>query len=162
MIVRDETRTDVATIRALVAAAFVDAPHSNGSEANIIDRLRADGALSVSLVAEEDGAVVGHVAFSPVSIGGEAGWYGLGPLAVAPSHRKRGIGAALVNAGLDRLHALGAKGCVVLGDPAYYGRFGFGHDPGVRLANVPPQYFQRLAIRGEPLVGLVEYHAAFT
>jgi len=162
MIIRTEVPSDIPGIRSVVRRAFQDAPHSGGNEAEIVDALRDSGALSVSLVAEDEGKVVGHVAFSPVSVDGQTlPWYGLGPVAVLADKRRRGIGEALINAGLERIRELGAKGCVVLGDPAYYGRFGFESDPDLRLANVPARYFQRLVLRGEPPRGMVDYHGAF-
>ena len=108
--------------------------------------LRLAGALTLSLVAEKDSAVVGHVAVSPVAItDGTFGWYGLGPIAVAPEFQARGIGSALMRRALADLRALGARGCVLLGNPEYYGRFGFKADPSLVLPGVPPQYFQSLA-----------------
>jgi putative acetyltransferase len=106
-------------------AAFRDAPHSDGHEANIVDALRIGGVLTVSLVAEDEDKIVGHVAFSPVAVNSqEFNWFGLGPVAVLTEKRRCGIGAALIEAGLKCLKELGARGCVVLGDPVYYRRFG--------------------------------------
>ena len=119
MIVRPEQDGDIDAIRALTETAFKTAPHADGTEHLIIDRLRAAGALTLSLVAEVDGVVAGHVAFSPVTVSdGSAGWYGLGPISVDPSRQGEGIGGKLIREGLDRLKALGATGCVLLGDPA--------------------------------------------
>lgn len=163
MIFRPENVQDIAEIRALMAAAFKDAPHSDGREGAIVDALRAAGALTVSLVAEQEGEIVGHVAFSPVAIGGKAAdWYGLGPVAVRPDRQRHGIGTRLVGAGLELIKDLGAAGCVVLGDPGYYARFGFEADPALQFPGVPAAYFQRLdfghaAGRG----GVVVYHPAF-
>lgn len=124
--------------------------------------LRAAGALAVSLVAEQDQEVVGHVACSPVTISdGARHWYGLGPLAVDPAHQSRGIGAALVRAGLAQLRIVSAAGCVVLGDPAYYGRFGFKAVPGLVYPGPPPEYFMALVFAGPVPQGEVSYHAAF-
>lgn len=162
MIIRDETPADIAAIRAVLTAAFAAAPHASGSEAAIVDALREQGALALSLVAEQNGTVVGHAAFSPVSIDGKrARWFGLGPVAVTPHEQRRGIGKTLIEAGIDRLVAMGAHGCVVLGDPAYYRRFGFASDANLRFPGVPEQYFQRLLLEGPAPAGVVEYHAAF-
>lgn len=162
MIIRAETLADLPAIRSVVTAAFQDAPHSGGNEAAIVDALRETGALAVSLVADDGGVVVGHVAFSPVMINvQDIGWYGLGPVAVLSTKRRRGIGEALIKAGLVRIEQLSARGCVVLGDPAYYGRFGFRADPDLRFADAPAEYFQRLVIDGEPPRGAVDYHPAF-
>ncbi len=162
MIIRAENSADSRAIRSLVTLAFHDAARSDGNEANIVDALRTDGDLTVSLVAEDDTTVVGHVAISPITVNKQnIGWFGLGPVAVLSERRRRGIGAALVEAALKRLAELGAKGCVVLGDPAYYRRFGFESDPSLRFADVPPGYFQRLVIDGEAPRGVVDYAAAF-
>jgi putative acetyltransferase len=145
-----------------VTRAFATAPHASGTEAAIVDGLRAADALSLSLVAEHDGQVVGHAAFSPVRIDDrDTIWFGLGPVAVDPDHQRRGIGDRLVRAGLAELRSRGAAGCVVLGDPAYYARFGFVADPALRYPGPPPEYFQHLSFDGPPPVGIVAYHPAF-
>jgi putative acetyltransferase len=162
MEIREEQRGEERAIAALIGAAFAGAAHSGGNEAAIVDALRRTDSLAVSLVAAEDGAIVGHVAFSPVATGGRtAGWFGLGPVAVRPERQRRGIGQSLIEAGLARLRAQGAKGCVVLGDPAYYRRFGFAADPAFQLAGVPPEYFLRLAFDSAARGGSVDYHPAF-
>jgi len=153
---------DAAAIRALTEAAFRDRPYSDQTEAGIIDALRAAGALTLSLVAIQDGVIVGHAAFSPVRITAAPGdWYGLGPISVRPDRQRRGIGRALVRDGLERLKSLMAAGCVVLGDPAYYARFGFQADPELSHGDAPPGYLQRVVLEGPPPKGEVAYHPAF-
>ena len=160
--IREEVGGDAAAIERVTEAAFAVAEHADGTEAQIVAALREAGALSVSLVAEIDGRLVGHVAASPVEVSdGAAGWFGLGPLSVLPGRRRRGIGAALVVEALERLRALEAAGCVVLGDPAYYRRFGFRGEPGLELPGVPPAYFLALAFANSLPTGAVTYHAAF-
>jgi putative acetyltransferase len=162
MIIRSEIPSDIEEIRALVTAAFKGAPHTSGTEAAIVDALRDGRTLTISLVADADGELIGQVAFSPVSIDGkQIGWYGLGPVTVRKDMQRSGIGKALINVGIERLTAIGAQGCVVLGDPAYYSRFGFESDPYIRFPGVPEQYFQRLKFNGQAPSGIVEYHAAF-
>jgi len=162
LLVRPETPADAAAIRQVTAAAFASAPHSSGTEAAIVDALRAAGALALSCVAEEAGALVGHAAFSPVTTSdGAPGWFGLGPVSVRPDHQRAGVGQALIRAGLATLRDQGAAGCVVLGDPGYYARFGFISDPALRYGDVPPGYFQRIVFRGAPPAGEVNYHASF-
>lgn len=164
MEIRKETQADAEMIRDLTQAAFAGAEHASGSEADIPGALRDAGALSLSLVAVEGAALLGHVAFSPVTIGGQnCGWYGLGPVSVRPDQQRRGIGAALIRAGLAQLREAGARGCVVLGDPAYYQRFGFACDPMLRFEGVPPEYFMRLVLddTAPPVQGDVVYHPAF-
>src|SRR5690606_17497287 len=111
------------------------------TEQFILSALRESGQLSVSLVADESGTVVGHVAVSPVVVSdGATGWYGLGPLSVAPERQGQGVGGQLVEHALAELRRLGASGCVVLGDPKYYSRFGFIAEPSLALPGVPPEY----------------------
>ena len=120
------------------------------------------GALTISLVAIEADNLVGHVAFSPVVITQAIGnWYGLGPVSVRPDRRRRGVGAALIRNGLERLVALNAAGCVVLGEPGYYGRFGFESDAELYYGEAPRSYFQRLIFHGSSPKGEVTYHLGF-
>ncbi|WP_306224060.1 GNAT family N-acetyltransferase [Bosea beijingensis] len=162
MDIRTEQPADTEAIRALTTEAFATAPHSSGTEAAIVDALRATGTLTLSLVAVEGDELIGHVAFSPVTIDGtERGWFGLGPVSVQSSRQRGGIGSGLIREGLRRLRAMGAAGCVLLGDPAYYGRFGFANDPALVLEGVPPEYFMRLGFGAELPAGTVRYHAAF-
>lgn len=162
IIVRDELPQDPVAIAALIREAFASARNASGTEANIVEGLRAVGALTVSLVAEEDDRLVGHIAFSPVTIAGEdRGWYGLGPVAVHPAHQGKDIGAELISAGLAQLRESGATGCVLLGDPAYYERFGFMHDPRLILPSVPTEYFLALRLSDDEAEGEVAYHPAF-
>lgn len=160
--IRPETREDHAVIHALTEAAFREAPHSSHTEQFIVDALRSRGELSLSLVAEKDGQVVGHIALSPVTISdGSTGWFGVGPISVLPGCQGQGIGAALMHAALDALREQDAQGCVVLGEPAYYGRFGFRAEPGLVLPGVPPEYFLALCLRPPMAQGEVQYSPAF-
>lgn len=161
--IRDERPGDAPAIAALTTAVFRDMAHSDGSEAVIVERLRADGDLAISLVAENlDLAIVGHAVFSPVSISdGTPHWYGLGPVSVIPLRQRAGIGSALIGEGIERLRQMGARGCVVLGDPGYYGRFGFEHDPALAYPGPPPEYFQRLVLSSPLPQGTVSYAPAF-
>jgi putative acetyltransferase len=158
----DETDADVSAIHALTKAAFLHALHTSHTEHFIVDALRRAGQLTVSLVAKVDGAVVGHVAISPVSISdGATGWYGLGPLSVAPEHQRRGIGSSLMRDALRVLRERGASGCVLLGEPSYYRRFGFAVVPNLELPGAPREYFHALSFSGSYPRGVVSYHAAF-
>lgn len=162
MKIRAERPEDADTIRSLTRAAFATAPHSSQTEAAIVDALRDAGALTLSLVAEDDGEILGHVAFSPVTVDGkDLGWYGLGPISVWPDRQGRGIGQALVRKGLEELRLLGAKGCVLVGDPAYYGRFGFVTDPRLTYGDIPAQYVQGLAFGDELPSGDIAFHEGF-
>lgn len=160
--VRAELPEDAQAVGRVTEAAFRDAPHSSHTEHFIVAALRQHGELAVSLVAEEGGAIVGHVAVSPVSISsGALGWFGLGPISVAPECQGRGIGSELMNAALQELRNKGAQGCVLLGEPGYYRRFGFCAESRLVLPGVPPEYFQALAFRGEIPSGDVSYRDAF-
>lgn len=161
--IRPERPTDQAGIAALTHRAFLDVAHSDQSEPEIVARLRQAGALTLSLVAEIDDELIGHLALSPVLISdGTPGWYGLGPISVVPEHQRRGVGSGLMREGLAALRASGAAGCVVLGEPAFYGRFGFRSEAALTLAGVPPAYFQALPFRPPLPQGEVSYHKAFS
>ena len=160
--IRPESPAAAVAIRTLVASAFRDAPHSSGTEAGIVDALRRHGALSLSLVAECQGQTLGHIAFSPVLIDGmDVGWFGLAPFAVAPDYQGQGIGSRLVMCGLEILRSRGAAGCVVLGDPHYYRRFGFTALPHLCYAGAPPEYFMALPFAAAAVSDSVSYHPAF-
>ncbi|WP_417320035.1 GNAT family N-acetyltransferase [Erythrobacter aureus] len=160
--IRPEEPRDHAAIGVVTQAAFADAPQSDGSEVRIIERLRADGDLALSLVAEDCDRIVGHVAISPVEISdGSVGWYGLGPIAVLPSLQRQKIGSRLMQRAIADMRMQGARGLVLLGDPAFYRRFGFEHDPALRYPGPPPEYFQRLVVAGDAPSGDVRYAPAF-
>lgn len=162
MNIRTESPADFPTIRNILKAAFATEPHSRQTEHLIVEELRKAGAMTIGLVAEEDGVVVGHIAFSPAKIDGkDCGWFMLGPVAVEPSHQKRGIGGALIREGLRQLRALGAKGCALVGHPAYYGRFGFAHVVSLGMEGVPPEVFFALPMDGQVPRGVVTIHPAF-
>ena len=160
--IRNETAADVVVIEAVTAAAFMNAAHTSHTEQFIVNALRKAGMLTVSLVAEVEGTIVGHVAVSPVVISdGTSGWFGLGPISVVPGHQGRGVGARLMGEALRMLRNRGAAGCVVLGDPRYYSRFGFQSDLRLNLPGVPPEYFQALSFNSSRPLGVVSYHGAF-
>ena len=160
--IRNETVADVRAIEAVTVAAFLNAPHTSHTEHFIVDALRNDGKLTISLVADVRGTVVGHVAVSPVSISdGATGWYGLGPISVAPEYQRRGVGSRLMREALRVLREQGAAGCVLLGEPAYYSRFGFQVDPNLSLPGVPSEYFLAVSFDASRARGIVSYHSAF-
>ena len=130
VIVRAEGADDMAGIHAVHAASF-----PTEAEALLVRRLRNAGRLSVSLVAESELVVVGHVAFSPVTVASGTVGAGLAPVAVAASHRSQGIAAKLVRTGLEACHAAGFGWVVVLGAPTYYSRFGFRPAAGFGLSD---------------------------
>jgi len=164
MIIRDEEENDHAATRSVNISAF-----ETPSEANLVDTLRAQATPVVSLVAEENDIVVGHIMFSPVTLSGhpELKAIGLAPMAVIPEHQRAGIGSALVRAGLEQCKQLGFVAVVVLGHPEYYPRFGF--SPSSRFGivseyDVPEEVFMAMELHPNALdkkAGKVKYHAAF-
>ena len=162
MIIRPETDADIEAIAEVTKAAFENHPISRQTEHFIIAALRAANALTISLVAEVDGRVVGHVALSPITISdGSEDWYGLGPISVLPEYQRRGIGKALMHEGLSRLKALGAKGCALVGDPDYYERFGFRSVPELTHEGVPQSNLLVLPFGESRPQGIVEFHPGF-
>lgn len=159
--IRPESGSDVAAIHLLTKEAFRHAEHSS-SEQFITDALRESGMLTMSLVAIDHNNVVGHVAISPVTLSdGTSGWYGLGPVAVLPQRQGRGIGSLLITRALQELRQKGAQGCVVLGEPRLYSRFGFRAKASLTLSGVPPEYFQSLSLVERLPTAEVRYHESF-
>lgn len=162
IIIRNEIGADVDAITEVTAAAFKTLEISNHTEQFIIEALRADSALTVSLIAEVDGHVVGHVAFSPVTISdGTQNWYGLGPVSVLPEHQRKGIGKSLILEGLSRLKGLNAKGCCLVGHPDYYRKLGFKNVSGLVHEGVPQQVFLAMSFDGQIPQGTVNFHDGF-
>lgn len=163
ILIRDETKDDAAVISEVTAAAFETLAISDHTEQFVIEALRMAKALTLSLVAEVDGRIVGHIAFSPVTLSdGAENWYGLGPVSVLPTYQRMGIGKALIREGLSRLKELGAKGCCLVGHPKYYIKFGFKNVPGLVLEGVPPDVFFALSFDGHFPQGNVTFHEGFT
>jgi len=160
--VRYEKSTDVDAIREVTKAAFEHHPISRQTEHYIVDALRAAGALTISLVAELDGKLVGHAAFSPIAItDGTPDWYGLGPISVLPEHQIQGIGKALMHEGLRLLKEMGANGCALVGDPYYYKRFGFKSVPELVHEGVPQEYVLVLHFGDNRPEGRLVFHKGF-
>ena len=146
----------------VTVAAFKTLEISHHTEQFIIEALRAAKALTLSLVAEVEGHVVGHIAFSPVSISdGTRNWYGLGPVSVLPAYQRQGIGKALIGQGLSRLKGMGAQGCCLVGHPYYYRKFGFQNVSGLVHEGVPPEVFLALSFDGHNPQGTVTFHEGF-
>jgi putative acetyltransferase len=160
--IRPETADDASNVGKLLVGAF-----GGPAEADLVDRLRRDGDLMLALVATDARrTVVGHVAFSRLCVEGAGGLspaVALAPLAVADTHRCGGIGAALVRAGLDRLTAQGETLVFVLGDSAYYTRFGFASETGAPFAcaYAGPHFMAMRLSDAAPRGGTIRYPAAF-
>lgn len=161
-VIRSETGADVSAIAEVTAAAFKTLEISNHTEQFIIAALRAAKALTVSLVGEADGRVIGHIALSPVTISdGTRNWYGLGPVSVLPEYQRQGVGKALIQEGLSRLKDMNAKGCCLVGHPDYYLKFGFRNLPELVLEGVPQDVFFALSFDGNAPHGTVTFHDGF-
>ena len=161
-VIRWETDADVGAIMDVTLSAFETLAISNHTEQFIVEALRAASALTVSLVAEVDGQVVGHIAFSPVTMSdGTRNWYGLGPVSVLPAYQRQGIGKALIREGLSQLKDINAQGCCLVGHPDYYRQFGFMNVPGLGVEGVPPEVFFALSFDGHMPQGTVAFHEAF-
>ena len=164
--IREERAADVARVQRVVRAAF-----GRDEEARLVERLRECARPRLSLVAESDGELAGHVFFSPVTLDPAPrpapAVAGLAPLAVVPERQGRGIGAALVRAGLARCPSLGWSAVVLLGDPAYYARFGFAPAAAQGLFYRSEAFapaFQVLELEPGALAGCrgeLHYHPAF-
>ena len=160
--IRSEIDADASAITEVTVAAFETLEISDHTEQFIVTALRAAEALTVSLVAEIDGRVAGHIAFSPVALSDVSpGWYGLGPVSVLPEYLRLGIGKALIREGLSRLKAMGARGCCLVGHPDYYGQFGFENIPSLIFEGVPQNFFFALSFDGHAPQGTVTFHDAF-
>src|SRR5512139_357975 len=162
IVIRNERDDDASAITEVTIAAFKTLAISNHTEQFIIEALRAADALTVSLVAEVNGCVIGHIAFSPVAISdGTPNWYGLGPVSVLPEHQRQGIGKALIREGLLRLKDLNAQGCCLVGHPDYYQKFGFKNMSGLVHEGVPQEVFFALSFDGHTPQGTVAFHEGF-
>ncbi len=162
IVIRNETDADVGMIAEVTIAAFKTLEISNHTEQFIVEALRAAKVLTVSLVAEVDGRVIGHIAFSPVTISdGTQDWYGLGPVSVLPEYQRQGIGKALIHEGLSRLKGMQARGCCLVGHPEYYKKFGFDNTPELVHEGVPPEVFFALSFDGAIPRGIVTFHEGF-
>jgi putative acetyltransferase len=160
MIIRPETEADYDAIYALTRDAFEPMSFSDGSEPDITNQLRADGDLTLSLVAEQ-GEIIGHVAFSPAKISEAEGvWYGLGPISVRADKQKQGLGTKIAHAGLDILRKKGAAGCVLTGNPDVYRPMGFTNDHTLTYSGLSPKYILFIAFNGTVPKGEIDFAEA--
>ena len=162
IVIRNETESDIDAITEVTIEAFKTLEISNHTEQFIIEALRKAKALTVSLVADMDGRVIGHIAFSPVTISdGTPDWYGLGPVSVLPEYQRKGIGKTLIEEGLSRLKDMNARGCCLVGHPDYYRKFGFENISGLEIEGVPQEVFFALSFDGYTPQGTVVFHEGF-
>jgi putative acetyltransferase len=156
MIIRSETEADHQTIRRLITAAF-----GQSLEADLVDGLRADGDVVLSLVAEEEGAITGQALFSSMDAPLRA--LGLGPVTVLPERQRSGVGSALIRTGIEEARAQGWEAIFVLGEPDYYRRFGFDGGLAARFdCTYASPYLMALGLTKDlPAGGHVAYAPAF-
>ena len=160
--IRTETTADVQAIHDVTQRAFAGRPYAAGDEQDVIDRLRAIGALHLSLVATDGGQLIGQITFSPATLHERpSNWYALGPVSVEPERQSEGIGGMLINAGLERLQREQAAGCILTGNPAYYQRFGFALAPAHVPDNESVDHFMVKILQGELPEGRFAFHPAF-
>ncbi|MBT4160411.1 MAG: N-acetyltransferase [Gammaproteobacteria bacterium] len=159
---RLETETDWSEIRDLTELAFRDRPYSGGDEQDVVDRLRSDGALTLSLVAIDAGKLVGQITFSPAEVADGSGpWFALGPVSVLPEKQSEGIGSKLILEGLERIRGMGALGCILTGNPDYYRRFGFEISPPNTPVEEEEEFFMLKLLHGNQPEGRFLFHKAF-
>jgi len=163
LIIRPEEPDDIPAIEELLITAFAFDSHSVQNEHHIVNRLREEGVLALCRVADSTvEGLVGVIAFSPVTISdGTPDWYALGPVAVEPRFQRRGVGRQLMETGLRDLREYGAAGCVVVGDPEFHERFGFGKPEDLTLPGAYPAFFMSQRFHGPAPAGAVVYHSAF-
>lgn len=162
MEIRDERPADYAAIHDLTRRAFAPMPYAAGNEQDLIDALREAGALALSLVVEGADGIIGHIAFSPAfAADGSTGWYALGPVSVDPAMQHRGIGRLMIETGIALLRERDAAGCVLVGNPDYYGRFGFQSYPELCPEGEPAQFFQILPLRTPHPSSVIAFHPLF-
>ncbi|MGV0033769.1 MAG: GNAT family N-acetyltransferase [Candidatus Azotimanducaceae bacterium WSBS_2022_MAG_OTU7] len=160
--IRKESQADQHSIRTLTEAAFEGRPYAGGDEQDVIDRLRRSNTLTLSLVATDEGVVLGQITFSPaVAADASFPWFALGPVSVFPARQGEGIGSALIKEGLDRITKMGALGCILTGDPNYYSKFGFDLSPANSPENEPEEYFQLKLLGGDLPTGRFAFNKAF-
>ncbi|MFN1835661.1 GNAT family N-acetyltransferase [Balneola sp. MJW-20] len=162
ILIRKEKEKDIQAIESVITEAFKDIPQSDGTEHLIVKQLRDTDAMVLSLVAELDQEIIGHIAFSEVKIGELDGkWYGLAPLSIHPDHQSKGVGSTLINEGLRYLESMNAAGCILVGEPSYYSRFGFNTFDHLRCAGIPHEYVMGLCFSDCEPYGDILYDPAF-
>ena len=159
---RPENKSDWGAIRTVTELAFKTVSYADGDEQDLIEVLRKSGSLSLSLVALDEGELIGQVSFSPAILSSGAGpWFALGPISVTPARHGEGIGSQLIKAGLSEISKRGALGCILTGNPAYYRRFGFALSPDNCPAKEPKEFFMVKLLGDEKPQGEFSFDAGF-
>ncbi len=166
MFIKDEQAGDINQISHIQYSAFKGHPILGGAEPVehiLVERLREADGLTFSLLAEENGCQIGHIAISPAKVGdSDSGWFLLGPIGVLPEHQGKGVGSQLIHESLSRLRNQGADGIVLVGEKKFYERFGFDTHPGLQYEGVPSMFVLGLSLSGAPVRGKITAHEAFT
>jgi len=161
MLIIPERPGDEVDIRDLTKAAFAPMPFADENDHLLPENLRKDGDLTLSLITLDADQIIGHVAFSPIKVDDRFdNWYGLGPISVAPERQKQGIGTQLVQAGRVALEPKGAKGFILIGNPAVYGPMGFVSDGAITYRDLAATLVQYLPFTPETPSGTVTFAAA--
>jgi len=161
-LLRPEKSADFSAIYALTKAAFAPMPFAAGNEQDLINTLRDEGALSLSLVAEYQEQVIAHIAFSIATTKDESThWYGLGPVSVAPHLQRQGIGSKLILHGLALLRQRNADGCILVGNAEYYKRFGFQLAPQLCPNGEPKDHYMILPMSQNIPTSAIHFHPLF-
>lgn len=171
-VIRPEQATDFPSIRDVTIAAFAESEFGHNGEADLIEQIRAACPESLSLVAELEGRIAGHILFSPAEMVGDSGssmGMALAPMSVLPGFQRQGIGTRLVEAGLDLLAERGIEWVAVVGHPAFYQRFGFepagGYGISCEFPGIPDDVFRVLWLSADPAEaprGVVKYRPEFS
>ena len=163
ILIRPERPEDHAEIYGVTQRAFAPMPYADGDEQELVGRFRDAGVLALSLVGEKDGVLIGQITFTPaIAADGTSGWYALGPVSVEPALKHQGIGSQLIRAGIAWLHEHNAAGCILIGNPAYYSRFGFRQFPQLAPEGMPAEYYQMLPMAVAEPNKVVAFHPLFT
>lgn len=160
--IRPEYFHDHEAIAAVTQRAFAPMPFADGDEQHLPRKLRDAGDLSLSLVAEKADKLIGQITFSPaIARDGSQGWFALGPVAVDPEYQSLGIGGQMIISGIDWLYKQDAAGCILVGNPSYYSRFGFISFPSLCPIQNLKQFFQILPMRIKQPKTIVDFHPLF-
>ena len=163
ILIRPERLEDYDAIYDVTKRAFAPMPYADGDEQELIGRFRDAGVLALSLVAEKDGKVVGQITFTPAfAADGSTGWFALGPVSAEPGLKHQGIGSQLIQAGIAWLKEQNAAGCILIGNPAYYSRFGFLPFPDLTPPGMPSEYYQILPLGTAEPDTVVGFHPLFS
>jgi putative acetyltransferase len=160
--IRPEIEADWDSIYTITESAFFGKPYADGDEQDLIEKLRKIGVLSLSLVAADEGEIIGQITFSPATLSGiSSPWFALGPVSVVPNRQGQGVGSTLIEEGLSKIRSLGALGCILTGNPVYYRRFGFELAALNCPDNEPKEYFMLKMLREKHPEGKFAFHEAF-